>query len=281
MQGALPQETARGVSPRRQMPRRTRDQTHRRKKSAAAERPESGNRGRRSPVRGRTLWFIGAFVGVVLLIIVTFIALSAADSPAWLHRQAEAAVLAGDWAAAAEHWRSFNKTRAAGSASHLAEARACLSLGRAAQAERSLNRAINADPSNPEPWRLMLQILHVEDRVIEAQELGWMAYDHVDPKARRDLLRELTLGLLAEIPDDLVRTTLRRWLDADSNDLNAEVALWQRITDQPRATDPDRPTILSTLEGLLVRHPEHVGARDALVTALANAGETERGRRDP
>ena len=67
-------------------------------------------------------------------------------------------------------------------------------LGRATQAELSLHRAINADPSNPEPWRLLLEILRVEDRTLEAQHLGWVAYDQVRPEARRELLRELTLG---------------------------------------------------------------------------------------
>ena len=83
---------------------------------------------------------------------------------------------------------------AARSSSHLGEARACLALGRAAQAELSLHRAIRLDPSDPEPWRLLLEILRVEDRTLEAQRLGWEAYDQVSPEARRELLRELTLG---------------------------------------------------------------------------------------
>ena len=83
--------------------------------------------------------------------------------------------------------------RPPGASSHLEEARACLALGRAAQAELSLHRAITADPSDLEPWRLLLEILRVEDRTLEAQHVGWEAYDQVRPEARRELLRELTL----------------------------------------------------------------------------------------
>ena len=124
----------------------------------------------------------------------------------------------------------------------------------------------------------MLQILRVEDRASEAQQIGWKAYDQVSPEARRELLYELTSALLAELPDELVRTTLGRWVDADNSDIDAEVALWQRITAQPRAADPDRSAVLTALETLLANHPDHVGAREALVTALANAGEPDRGR---
>ena len=223
-------------------------------------------------------WLFAALGGVALLLILALIAWSAADSPASLQSQAEAAARAGDSATALRYWRALNATKAARTSSHLGEARACLALGRAAQAEQSLRRAINANPTNPEPWRLLLQVLRVEDRTLEAQQLGWKAYDQVSPEARRELLRELTLGLLADLPDDLVRTTLRRWVDADSGDIDAQIALWQRITAQPRATDPDRPSVLNALEALLAEHPEHAGVREALVTTLADAGEPDRGR---
>ena len=143
---------------------------------------------------------------MLLLVLIGWLAV---DSPARLRSQAEEAARTGDWIAALRYWRAINATTAAQSSSYLGEARACLALGRAAQAELSLHRAISADPSDPEPWRLLLEILLVEDRTLEAQHLGWEAYDQVRPEARRELLRELTLGLLADLPDEQSRTTLR------------------------------------------------------------------------
>ncbi len=202
----------------------------------------------------------------------------ALESSTQLRARAESAARDDDWNTALRSWRAINASRAATVVSHLEEARACLALGRAAQAERSLHRAIDLDPTHPEPWRLLLEVLRVEDRTIEAQRSGWEAYERVRPEARRELLRELTLGLLADPPDDLVRTTLRRWLDADSTDIDARIALLQRVAAQPRAADLDRAARLSELEALLTGHPEHIAAREALVTALADAGKPERGR---
>ncbi len=221
---------------------------------------------------------MAALGGIALLLLVALIGWLAADSPARLRSQAEAAARAGDWIAALKYWRAVNASATARSSAHLGEARACLALGQAARAELSLHRAIRADPSGPEPWRLLLEILLVEDRTLEAQRLGWEAYDQVGPEARRELLRELTLGLLADLPDEQVRTTLRRWVDADGDDINAQIALWQRIAAQPRAADPDRLSLLTALEALLTKHTDHMGARAALVTALADAGEPDRGR---
>jgi hypothetical protein len=151
-------------------------------------------------------------------------------------------------------------------------------LGRAAQAEQSLRRAIAVDPADPEPWRLLLQILWVEDRPLEAQRLGWEAHARVPPESRRALLGELTLALLADLPDERVRTTLRRWIAADAEDVDARVALLQRIAAQPRAADPDRASRLAELEALLANHLDQIGVREALVTSLADAGEPDRGR---
>ena len=97
-------------------------------------------------------------------------------------------------------------------------------------------------------------------------------------EGRRALLREITLGVLADLPDDLVRTTLRRWIDADEDDLDARIALLHRITIQPREADPDRLTLLSELESIVARFPKQTSAREVLVTALADSGEPERGR---
>jgi len=201
-----------------------------------------------------------------------------AESPARLRSRAEAATRAGDWTTALRYWRAVNGTKAAQSITHLEEARACLALGLAAQAEYGLRQAIAADPADPEPWRLLLKILQVEDRSLEALHVAWKAYDQVHPEARRVLLRELTLSLLADIPDELARTTLRRWVEADGADVDARVALLQRIATQPRAADPDRASLLAAMEALLAEHPDHIAAREALVTALADAGEPNRGR---
>ena len=53
------------------------------------------------------------------------------------------------------------------------------------------------------------------------------------PKARPQLLRELTLAALTDLPDDLARNTLRRWIDADPGDVDAPVALLRRIGAEP------------------------------------------------
>ena len=73
--------------------------------------------------------------------------------------------------------------------------------------------------------------------------------------------------------------TLRRWIDADPGDVDARVALLRRIGAGPRADDPERESRLAQLRDLLASHPEHVDAREALVTALADAGEPEAGRK--
>ncbi len=200
------------------------------------------------------------------------------ESPARLRAEAESAAHAGDWATALRALRALNATSAATGATHLGEARACLAMGRASQAERSLRRAIAADPAQAEAWKLLLEILRVEDRVLEAQDLGWEAYDQVSLESRRVLLGQLTWAMLADLTDERVRTTLRRWIDADGDDIDARVALLQRIAAQPRAADPDRDSRLAELEAIVAAHPEHIGTREALATALADAGEIDRGR---
>ncbi len=225
-------------------------------------------------------WRLTLAAGVGLALVSGLISLRVwtANSPGRLRNRAEAAARAGDWAAALANWRAVNTTVLASSSTYLSEARACLALGRAAQAERSLRRAIAADPSDLGPCRLLLKILRVEDRALEAEQISWKAYVHIRPDERPQLLRELTLSLLADLPDDIVRTTLKRWVEADPADVDAQVALWQRMAASPRAADPDRPTLLAALDSLLSSHPDHVGAREALVAALADAGEPERGR---
>ena len=224
-------------------------------------------------------WVVAAITSIVFLGLLALSNWMAANSHVRLFSNAEAAAQEGDWSAAQRYWRAINSTSGTTSASHLGEARACLALGQAAQAEISLHRAIRADPQEPESWLLLLQILQVEDRTIDAQRTGWQAYNQVVPVARSQLLQQLTLAILTDLlPDEKIRTTLRRWVDADINDVDAEIALWQRIAAQPRAGDPDRLTLLARLEDLVAKHPDHVGAHEALVTSLADAGEPSRGR---
>jgi tetratricopeptide (TPR) repeat protein len=126
----------------------------------------------------------------------------------------------------------------------------------------------------------LLQILQVEDRTLDAQRLGWHAYsEEVLPEARRELLRQLTLALVTDLlPEEKIRTTLQRWIEADINDVDARVALWQRIAAQPRTGDPDRPLLVASLKALVAKYPNHTGAREALATSLADAGEPDQGR---
>jgi tetratricopeptide (TPR) repeat protein len=216
--------------------------------------------------------------GLSIALALAAIAQLSRESPAHLRSEAERAARAGDTAAALRAWRAFNATDAARGETYLAEARAALALGYAPQAERSLRRAIAADPAAPEAWKLLLEILWVEDRTPDAQDVVWESYDRVPARSRRDVLRALTLALLEDVPDETARAALKRWIAADPGDVDARVALLQRIASQPRAADPDRQSRLAELEQLVADHPDHLGAREALATALADAGEPERGR---
>ncbi len=258
------------------MPRRS--TTRSRARSTAAPQPAAPAKSTPRLGRARRRWILAGVGGVAVGLVLFLMGKVRPESPARLRAEAESAARAGDWATALQRWRALNATEAARGATHLGEARACLALGRAAQAERSLRRAIAVEPANPEHWRLLLQILWVEDRPLEAQQLGWEAQARVPPESRRDLLRELTLALLTDLPDEWVRTRLQRWIEADAGDVDARVALLQRIAAQPRAADPDRAVRLAELEALLADHPDHLGVREALVTSLADAGEPDRGR---
>ncbi|MBX6314928.1 MAG: hypothetical protein IRY99_18725, partial [Isosphaeraceae bacterium] len=167
---------------------------------------------------------------------------------------------------------------AADGRSWLGEARAALALDRAAQAEQALRRATALAPADPEPWRLWLELLRVEDRTLDAQRIGWSAYAAVPPSARREVLRALTLALLADVPEEHARMRLARWAEADPDDLDARVALLRRIAAAPRGGDPEAADRIAILTTLLRCDPSHSGAREALVSELAAAGEIDRGR---
>ncbi len=196
-----------------------------------------------------------------------------------MRSRAEAAAQVGEWTTALELWRKINASGGATSSTHLAEGRACLALGRAAQAEAALRRAVASAPAEPTAWLLVLEVLRVEDRLIDAFTLGWKALDHVLPADHPQILRELSLAALTDLPDEYARKTLRRWIDADAGDVDARVALLRRMGADPRADDPQREARLGQLRELLAAHPDHTDAREVLVTALADAGEVEEGGR--
>jgi tetratricopeptide (TPR) repeat protein len=219
-----------------------------------------------------------ALLVLAALVITIMIWVWAHDDSARLASRADAAAKAGNWSDALKHWEAINQTKQATAHSLLEEARACLALNRAAQAERALIRATGAGPTDPAPWLLRLRILHMENRTLEAQHVGWAAYSSVPPLARRDILQALTLALLTDPPDDFARDQLNRWISADPTDVDAQVALLSRIADQPRGGDPDRNTRIATLTSLLERHPDDPPTREALIIAFVDAGELDRGR---
>jgi thioredoxin-like negative regulator of GroEL len=198
--------------------------------------------------------------------------------PARLAARARGAAAREDWPVAARLWAERNARSPADADAQLAEAHAALAAGRAAQAERALGRACVLAPELAEPWLLRLEILRVEDRPLEAREVGWAAHAAVPPARRADVLRALTLALLAATPEDLARRTLSRWAAADPADLDARVALARLAAVAPRDGDPTRAARIAELSALLRSHPGHVGVREALILDLADAGEPGRGR---
>jgi tetratricopeptide (TPR) repeat protein len=220
-------------------------------------------------------WLVLAALAVGLLAAVPWLV---PEPPARIRQQADRAARQGRWDEALRLWRSVNAGDAADARSWLGEARACLALGRAGQAERALARASRLDPADPDPWLTRLEILRVEDRQGDALRLGWEAYDAVPPGGRREILRALTLALLADTPDELARETLRRWASADPADLDALAALDRRMGEHPRADDPPLDDRAGRLERALAAHPGHAGLREALALDLANLGEVDRGR---
>jgi Tetratricopeptide repeat len=201
-----------------------------------------------------------------------------------LRARAESAELAKDWPSALRNWRALNRSKAARGRTWLAEARAAMALDLAAQAETALIHASEADPADPEPWRLRLDILRTEGRTTEAHRVGWAAYGAVATGSRRAILRELMLALLLDddaldsLPDDRLRARLDRWVAADPEDVEARVAQHRRIAAGPRPGDPDLAAWAESLTAILDRDPHRASAREALVIALDELGESERAR---
>ncbi len=257
------------------------EKTMPRRPPSARSRSRSKGRGDSAPAtpaRGRRPRWILAVLAVAAAVAAVALARRVPESPARLRGEAERAASQGDWRSALRSWRAFNASGSASESTYLAEATAALRLAMARQAEAGLRKALDLDPSDAEAWKLLLEILRVEDRALDAQNVVWASYDRVPPESRPGLLRELTLALLADVPDDRARLAIKRWIDADLADVDARVALLRRMAAQPRAEDPDRRARIAELEELVSAHPDHPGAREALVTELADAGEPGRGR---
>ena len=223
----------------------------------------------------------GVLIGVASAILGTaaLLAVSTYESPTSRVNRALAAAHAGDWSRARSIWKSINESSSASAFTHQGEARACLALGLAGQAEGLLHKAVGLDPADVESWRLLLQIMRVEGRTVEARDLGWQAYASVLQESHRIILLELTLSLLSVVPEATARHTLSRWVQADPGDVDAQVALIKRQSAEPLTGDPDRPSLVATLEAIVTSRPDHTQSREALIEALADIGEPNRGRK--
>ncbi len=213
----------------------------------------------------------------MVLGLVVFVA-TRPEAPASIRRRAEAASTRKDWGEALTLWRRVNASTAATASTWAEEGRACLALGRAAQGEEALRRATELDPRPERPWVLRLEMLRVEDRWPEIEAVGRQALEGVAPEGRAAVLRELTLAVLSDLPDDLARDTLKKWSAADPDDYEAETALLRRIAADPRSDDLDRSTRLARLEAIVAAHPDRAGPREALAGLLADGGDVDRGR---
>ena len=202
-----------------------------------------------------------------------------AGRPARLLAAANAATAAGDRARALAAWHAWNEGDGRTAASLLVEAHLAADLGRGSDADALARRSLALDSASAAAWSLRINRLRVLDRVAEALRVGRAALDRLPaPDDRRAILRATTLAALAEVPDAEARAQLDRWAAADPADVDARVARLARVANEPRPGDPDRAARIAALQALLDRDPGHVPAREALVVALADAGEVDRGR---
>lgn len=273
LRGASPSPSCPESSPG--MSRRTSRQAQARRASRTVRPQIWGNKAGGRPRWNRRLWLV---LPALLLAALAALRFLAREDPAALRSRAESFAQAREWSKALDLWRRVNSGPGATGPSLLSEARACLALGRAAQAEQALRRAVAMEPDRPDAWLLLLKIFWIEDRALDVLTLGWAALEHITPDSRREFLRELTLAALTDVPDELARTTLKRWTQTDPGDLDALLGSLRRQAAEPRADDPDRETRRDVLVGLLRSHPGHVGVRETLIGNLADAGETEEGR---
>ncbi len=206
--------------------------------------------------------------------------LSPTDTAA-LRNQAETASREGRWSEALESWQAFNQTPDASASSLLAEAEVLLRLDRAAVAEKALQRATTANPSQLDPWLTWLELIRLEGRSVDALQVGWTAYESVSASARLSILRALTLALLADVPDAQALDVLGRFISADPEDIDARLALLGQRTStggRPAGIGNSLEERIAIVSDLLAQAPEHIGARAALVATLADLGAWEQAR---
>ena len=195
-----------------------------------------------------------------------------------LRARAEAASRSERWEDARVLWHEYNLSRHSGAPERLAEAKSALAVGHAAQALEALEAACSIRPDEPEAWVIRLEILRVQDRTLEAAALGREALAKAGSAHRREILRAATVAVLADTPEGIARRTLKRWSEADAQDVESRVALLRRIAAAPRPDDPPRADRVRVLSGLLKAHPRSVTIREALVTEFADGGDPENGR---
>jgi tetratricopeptide (TPR) repeat protein len=217
-----------------------------------------------------------AVVGLSLLA-ATVLALRGADSGAALRIRASKAGEEGRWQESLALWRRVNAGGRGDAASWLAEARAALTQGLAAQAEVALGEACRMDARRVDPWLIRLEILRLEGRTLEALRLGESAFSSVAPGDRPSVARAWTLAALADAPEGLARETLARWTRADPRDGAAEAALDRRRAESPRPDDPPYDARVERLRGLLDTVPGDLAVREALVLLLAEGGRIAEG----
>ena len=144
------------------------------------------------------------------------------------------------------------------------------------------------DPEDARAWVIRIERLRVEDRPAEARAVGDTALASAAPSGRLDVLRTLTLALLAAVPEDQARAVLRSRIEVDPNDLDARVALVRLDREGGRAATGDRPRVgrpwtasvdpIDALEGMLRDDPGHLGVRAELADALLDEGRIGRAR---
>ncbi len=193
--------------------------------------------------------------------------------------EARAATEAHDWPRAFDAWHAWNESGAGTAGTLLIEAQLALDLGRGRLADELAARVTQLDAADPAAWTLRLNRLRVLDRPDEARALGLDALPRLrTPEARRKVLKATTLATLADLPDTDARDQLDRWIAADPADTAARVARLTRIAANPHPGDPDRSARIDALQGILGARPDDVAARSALIVALGDAGEVDRGR---
>ena len=154
--------------------------------------------------------------------------------------------------------------------------------GRSAAAPRPI------DPIDAQGWLRRIDRLRVEDRPIEALEVGRRAYEAVPPADRPKVLSALTLAMLADVPEAQAIEVLRGRIEADPGDLDARVALTRRsmrtegdpAAGRPRVGRPSSNVAeaVAEMQGILDEDPGHLSSREALVELLLDLGQVDRAR---